>query len=113
MNPSIIDVNDEAKEEFVDLRTKSVLKSQFQTDTLDEFWCSQVHSFPLLTKRAMNMLIPFVTTYVCEAGFSTMLNIKSKNRNKLDIEHDMRVALSCTKPRIDKIVKKKQEQTKH
>ena len=79
VNSSLISDLDEAKEEFVEIRTKSVIKSKFQSDNLAEFWCSQVDSYPILAKRAMNMLIPFVTTYVCKAGLFTLLNIKIKN----------------------------------
>jgi hypothetical protein len=42
----------------------------------------------------MEALIPFVTIYLGESGFLTLVNIKTKNRNRLDIQHDMHVALS-------------------
>ena len=48
----------------------------------------------MLVKRALAAIIPFATVYLCEAGFSRLVTIKTKHRNQLNIEHDMRVALS-------------------
>ena len=59
------------------------------------------------------MLVPFATTFLCESGFSTMVQIKDKYRNRLDISHDMRVALSKTSPRIADLVKTQQDQGTH
>ena len=51
-------------------------------------------AYPRLVKRAMVALIPLATSYVCESGFSALLAIKTKQRNRLDVKDDMRVALS-------------------
>ena len=40
--------------------------------------------------------MPFTLTYLCEAGFSTLLAIKTKVGNKLAVESDLRCALSTT-----------------
>ena len=37
----------------------------------------------------MNALIPFAATYLCESGFLALVNIKRKNRNRLDAQHDI------------------------
>jgi len=52
----------------------------------------------------MKVLIPFSTTYLCEAGFSTMTALKTKHRARLTLEDDMRLALSKISPRIDQII---------
>jgi hypothetical protein len=117
-NPFRVDLNriddkDLAKDELIDLRTKQVLQMEFDTKTLPEFWCTLAAAYPLLAKRAMAVLIPFVTTYLCESGFSTLVAIKTKNRNRLNACDDMRVALSKTAPQFRALVDSKQQQRSH
>jgi len=57
-------------------------------------------SYPKTTETAFRILMPFVSTYIGESGFSALLQIKSKQRNQLDVEDDLRCALSRTAPRI-------------
>ena len=33
----------------------------------------------------LHVLVPFDSNYLCEAGFSHLVNIKTKNRNILDV----------------------------
>ena len=80
---------------------------------LTTFWCHQLNVFPLLAERALNVVVPFVTKYLCESGFSALLHIKTKARNRLNPGDDMRLALSKTVPRFHEIIKKKQQQKSH
>ena len=48
-----------------------------------------------------------VISYICEQGFSKLVEIKTKKRSTLDCEQDMIVALSKTEPSIFHIVYKK------
>ena len=57
----------------------------------------------------MKVLLPFVTTYLCEQGFSALTVIKTKARNRLEPDHDMRIALSKIEPRIEDIINKKMQ----
>ena len=43
------------------------------------------------------------TQNLCERGFSTLVQIKTKARNKLDVQDHMRLAVSRTQPRIKKL----------
>jgi hypothetical protein len=61
----------------------------------------------------MEALIPFVTIYLCESGFLTLVTIKTKNLNRLDVQHDMRVALSKTTPQFNILIQAKQQQHSH
>ena len=73
-----------------------------------DFWTAMIQTYPDLAKMALKVLIPFATTYECQAAFSTLFHIKSKYRNRLDVTHYMRVALSKTQPKIDELIAKKQ-----
>lgn len=78
-----------------------------------QFWCEQIAPYPNLAMRALKVLVPFTTTYLCETGFSALLNLKSKWRNRLDVSDDMRVALSVTVPRFHVLIAQKQQQISH
>ncbi|GBP68160.1 Zinc finger BED domain-containing protein 5 [Eumeta japonica] len=56
---------------------------------------------------ALNILLPFPTTYLCDTGFSTCAATKTKYRNRLDAEPDMRLQLSSVKPDINQMMKTK------
>ncbi|KAF2349350.1 hypothetical protein FHG87_019897 [Trinorchestia longiramus] len=53
------------------------------------------------------------STYLCEAGFSALVILKTKQRNRLDVENDLRCALPSFNPRISDIVRKKQQHPSH
>ena len=49
--------------------------------------------------------LPFSTRYLCEQGFSALAGVKTKARNRLSPDNDMRVALSKIEPCIEEIRK--------
>ncbi|KAF2347853.1 Ribonuclease H-like domain [Trinorchestia longiramus] len=109
----IRDVNDEYLDEIIELQESQVQQQLFRKTTLSTFWCHQIVAYPLIAKKALEIPIPFVTTYLCEQSFSMMVNIKTKKRNKLCCENDMRVAFAKVKPRIPEIVAVRQQQQSH
>lgn len=46
------------KEDPIDLRTNQALEMQFESKTLEEFWCA-AQMFPRLGEKALSVLIPF------------------------------------------------------
>ena len=84
------DVNDKYFDEIVELQQSQVQQQLFTTTTLSTFWCHQIVAYPLLAKKVLEL---FVTTYVCEKSFSTIVNIKTKTRNRLCCKNVTRVAL--------------------
>jgi hypothetical protein len=87
---------------------KNLLQLEFNSKILREFWCFFREAYLRLVKRAMEYLIPFATIYLCESVFSTLVTIKTENRNRLDVQHDMRVALSKTTPQFTVLIQAKQ-----
>ncbi|XP_015372935.1 PREDICTED: protein FAM200A-like [Diuraphis noxia] len=78
-----------------------------------KFW-AQLKDKPILSRESKNALLPFPTTYLCEAGFSTLVVIKTKYRNRLDAQHDMQCALSMNiHPNIEELVEYVQHQGNH
>ena len=89
----------------LELKTDSSAKDIFDEKSLTEFWPLMINSYPKVTEKALRVLIPFVSTYLCESGFSTLLQIKSNQRNRLDVENYMCCALSKISPRIMDLVR--------
>ena len=71
------------------------------------------HISPVSKKKALEILVPFGTTYLRETGLSTLANIKTKQRNGLDPRDDMRVSISKKEPRFNMITDEKQQQKSH
>ena len=110
---SVKKVSDECQDEFLDLVKDSSAKQVYQEKLLTEFWIEIKNSYSKITEKALRILIPFVSTNLFEAGFSTLLQIKTKQRNKLHVEDDLRCALSQTSPRIQRLSDDKQKQVWH
>ena len=55
------------------------------------FWAAMYSPYPTISEFVIKELIPFATTWLFEAGFSAMSVLETKYRNRLDIEHDMRL----------------------
>ena len=67
-------------------------------------------SYPKLASHATPQLLIFPSSWECKQGFSILMYIKSKSRNRLSaFGHDVRCATSKVKPRIDQLVKDKQK----
>ncbi|KAK4328431.1 hypothetical protein Pmani_001179 [Petrolisthes manimaculis] len=110
---NVDDVPDAWQEEFLDLKNDSAAKDAFQNMELEEFWTLVRGTYPLLATNALRILVQFSSTYLCETGFSALVHLKTKARSKLEVEADLRCALSITPPDIEGLVKGKQCQKSH
>ena len=111
MDECIYDNHDAAQEEFIKLVNNSGAQELFPRVDLPSFWSSLLGSYPIVSDMALKLLIPFPSTYLCEAAFSSILVIKTKARNRLDIEPDLRCCLAVTEPRIQKLVEKQHQKS--
>jgi len=80
----------EAKAQFSGLREDNTQKIDFENARLATFSRKFAGEYRLLSEKALKTLIPFSTTYRCESGFPTTVKIKTKARNRLNLEHDVR-----------------------
>ena len=90
-------------QQFIDIFSDFTLKSLYNLNSLISFWVKARSEFPLVGCKALRVLVPFATSYLCEAGSSAVAVIKSKYRHKIDIERDMRVAISNIVQRFNKM----------
>ena len=65
---------------------------------IELFWIKVYQEKPILGGEALKALLPFATTYLCEAGFSALAVTKTKYRNRLQPEDDLRCSLHQSHP---------------
>ncbi|KAK9717243.1 hypothetical protein QE152_g24266 [Popillia japonica] len=83
----------------LELRSNTETRIQFESKpNLSSFWMSKVaKAFKTAHEEALKKLLPFGTTYLCEQGFSTRMNLKTKNRNRLNAKDCIQIALTMNK----------------
>ena len=91
--------------QLLEVSTDSTLKLQRGKLDLGSFWIAVSKEYPCLALRAVKLLLPFTTTYLCESGFSIVATTKTKARNRLraTLEATLRVSLSPIPPGLDLI----------
>jgi len=109
MNPFInIDTAEvQIQEELIELSTNETLKSSFKgNDRLTEFWLQTniIPHYPGLWTLVKKILIVFPSSYLVERRFSTVTDLITKKRNRLDIvsRGDLRLMLTNIKSNIKK-----------
>ena len=103
-------------EQLIELQSRQMWRDQFKNVTLTQFWANvwwKESNLSDLCKQATITLLPFPTTYLCEAAFSTSAMVKAKYRNQLQPEGNIRCALTTIIPNFDKLVKQVQGQGSH
>ena len=85
-NPFLVNINEleeKLQKEILDLKASGAAEMMLATSNLTEFWLSQTEAFRNLSRIALNLLLLFSTTYLCEQGFSMLMHMKTKERNRL------------------------------
>lgn len=106
-------ISSSEEDSLIELSCDQTLKSFFKTTPLVPFWINVRQEYPAIAKIALRHLMGFSTTYLCERAFSTLLFLKNKYRNKLNVDSDLRLKLSSFNPDIDSLVGDKQCQKSH
>jgi hypothetical protein len=69
-----------------------------------KFWQKTKVDCKQLSNMALTELHPFASTYLCEASFSAVTELKTKLRNRMSPENDLSVTLSSVKPRFENMI---------
>ncbi|CAM4568285.1 unnamed protein product [Leuciscus chuanchicus] len=65
------------REALASRQLSSELSEDMTDITLSEFWLSEERQYPHLGQRAIGILLPFATSYLCETGFSAVAALKT------------------------------------
>lgn len=112
-------MNNNEQETLVELQCDSRMKDMYKQLSRTQFWAKtyKEEHYKSLASKAIKELVSFHSSYLSEQGFSQMINIKNKNRNKLvggALSACLRIALTKTvEPRFNMIQRKIQEQRSH
>ena len=107
------EVRNDLQDELIDLKNDSTRRDMFDILSIWGFWAKMCTSYPRVTKECITKLLPFSRTYLCESGFSTLMQMKNMSQNQLDVKNGLRCALSSTHLRIEKLVHCVQQQVSH
>ena len=94
--------------------TDTSLQDSFIKEELADFWLRRRATHPLLSDRALKFIMPFITSYLCEQGFSSMLYVKNKYTSQLkDLDNRLRLKLTNIEPDFTKLCSSIQSQPSH
>uniref|UniRef100_A0A9J8C488 Uncharacterized protein n=1 Tax=Cyprinus carpio carpio TaxID=630221 RepID=A0A9J8C488_CYPCA len=113
VTPPIPHLSFQEQEKLLELSSNGRHNMLFKNKSLVDFWASAMVEYPGLSKQALKVLMPFATTYLCEAGFSALTLLKTKHRQRLDAENDLRVKLSSITPNFDDLCANMQAHPSH
>lgn len=106
-------------ETLIEMHCDSRMRDMFKQCHRTKFWTkafTEEHYKPLSSK-AIKELVSFHSSYLCEQGFSQMIIVKNKKRNRLSgakVASCLRIALTKTvSPRFDRLQSNIQEQPSH
>jgi hypothetical protein len=69
-----------AEDKLIEISNGRRMKLKHSSKDMASLWFSLQQEYSTITKKATEALLPFSTSYLCEAGFSAMKTMKSKSR---------------------------------
>ena len=92
------------EQQIAEIKNDRRLQLICEEGDLQKFWIHVLKIHSNLAEKAVQILLQFSPTYICEASFSAMLNLKTSKRENLKmLDSELRVALSSITPNIKKL----------
>ena len=99
IDPALLPVKTGKQEEIIDIQVNDTAKSKLNECSPIDFLLIMGSTYPTLARNAVRQLLIFPSTWECEQGFSALMAIKSKSRNRLtEPKHDFRCVVSKVAP---------------
>ena len=111
--PTPSSFTEQGNEDYLDLTCDNSRKRKFDLVNPTNFWISLNDKYPALKKKGLRMFFLFATSYLCKAGLSAMAVINSKYRSRINVEREVRGAVSKIFPRFEERCKNKQAHTSY
>jgi len=77
---SVFDSTLNEEKELILLSNNLDLILKHSEESINSFWISIRCDYPMIAIKALNILLQFSTSYLCEFGFSALTNINIKKR---------------------------------
>ena len=78
------------EDQLLEIANNGGLKSMFETTSnLHTFWIKVKGEYPEIATEALKSLLPFPTSYLCEAGFSAVTATKARLRSRPNISNTL------------------------
>jgi hypothetical protein len=120
MQPMLVDLSDISnmpyQEELAEMQNDESVKTLFNIKGAMAWLCEETEiKYPDSTKCARKLLLPFLSSYLAECGFSAINYLLLKDRNRLDITQrgDLRLKLTKLEPNIKSFCSMHQAQGSH
>ena len=90
------------------------MDSLYNPINIDNFRAIARQEYPKILQQAVQIILIFSTTYLCESAFSSLSQIKTKSRSQVkSIKNERRVCLTFIPPRIKTFCAQKQARLSH
>lgn len=108
----------EVQESLIGLQTDEEMKAHFRMMGIESFWAKVSNSpqYSNIWEQVKLLFVAFPSSYLVERGFSAVLALKTKQRNRLNVESqgDLRLYLSSgLQPRVKALAAQHQSQGSH
>ena len=105
------------QEMLVDLQSDEEARAIFRAHGWAGFWIKCNNRFPELWEKVRLFILAFPTTYIAEKGFSEVLYMRNKYRNRLDMNmtggNSIRLKLTSLNPAFANLAEQYQPQGSH
>jgi len=118
INPFKCDIRDvkrELQDEIINLWNDDEAKARFSQHEYGKFWILERGEYPAMWTEAELLLMAFPTSYLVERGFSAVMVLLTKYRNRLDITKrgDLRLYLTEMEPDVRNLAASHQAHPSH
>ena len=98
------DLKLKAQEQLSEISMGRTLQLKYNQINIDNLSLIARQEYPEISQQAVQILLFFSTTYLCESAFSSLSQVKTKSRYQLkSFKNELKISLTSIPPRIKTI----------